>query len=432
LTIHHCIDAVYSGRATGWAFAPKATRGAAEPEPLSIEARHEGACLGRTVANLPRPDVGDAYSAFKNSGASGFDLEFELPNGARESAEVTFHAVASAPGAITPPYLIGTARVLTRRGFDAAVGVKENDDLEIPFAPIPRALARIVGWLSPDGGKTLGLDHHTELADKIASIVQGPESSQLPGIVPYLRFLRMTWAHFQFVSRYFPNINHSVPVGSKDRYSKQNSAEEMFSIAHHLFVLKSFGVTGDFAEFGCFKGFSSSMLSYACQLLGIRMHIFDSFEGLPPSTSSYYSAGDFRGDFEEVKHNVERFGAASAVTYHKGFFSDSIPVSNLPQLIALWMDVDLKSSSADVMSIADKVHPHGAIFSHECEPKNFVNGEVVASSDSVIPPIVDRFRKLGAHLTGRFLSGNTGAFWRGDRAIPVLSAEALTRLIHQI
>ena len=65
-----------------------------------------------------------------------------------------------------------------------------------------------------------------------------------------------------------------------------SSAPEMLSIAHYLYVLKSRGMWGRFAEFG-FKGFSMSMLSAACFQLGMAMDVFDSFAGLPPSDSKY-------------------------------------------------------------------------------------------------------------------------------------------------
>jgi O-methyltransferase len=40
-------------------------------------------------------------------------------------------------------------------------------------------------------------------------------------------------------------------------------------------------VEEEFAEFGCFEGYSSAMLSYACRELELKMHILDSFEDLP-------------------------------------------------------------------------------------------------------------------------------------------------------
>ena len=67
---------------------------------------------------------------------------------------------------------------------------------------------------------------------------------------------------FQFCGALFSCSEYQYPeAGRKDFLCKANSPIEMISIAHHLYVMKSYGITGDFAEFGCFKGFSSSMLS---------------------------------------------------------------------------------------------------------------------------------------------------------------------------
>jgi len=432
LIVHHHIDSIDLGRVTGWAFA---VEHAAPGAPLVIEALYDDVCLGSTVANRARPDVGHAFPAFENSKQSGFDLEFRLPpNAAGDAADIRIQASSTAPNAAPQRQVLGSVQQLTRRGFDTAVAAASKIDRANPPLPFPRELVAIVQRLYPSG-RNIDLSRREgqeEIADRIIALARGPESAQIGSLIPYLRFLRACWAHFQFVSRYFPNINAAAAPGSKDAYSKQNTPEEMLSIAHHLYVMKSLGATGDFAEFGCFKGFSSSMLSYACQLLGIRMHIFDSFEGLPPSDSSYYRAGDFRGDLEEVQQNVEKFGAPGIVTYHKGFFSDSLPISNIPELISLWMDVDLASSATDVMTIADRLDRRGAVFSHECDADNFVNGEIVAHRDSVIPSIVDRFSGLGASVTGRFLFGNTGAFWRRRDGVPVLSASALQKLVSSI
>jgi hypothetical protein len=97
------------------------------------------------------------------------------------------------------------------------------------------------------------------------------------------------------VQRYFPQANERRSSADKDYTCKPNSAEELFTSAHHLYVMKSYGAQGEFAEFGCFKGFSTSMLSHACRLLGVRMHVFDSFAGLPPFDSIYYKAATSRG-----------------------------------------------------------------------------------------------------------------------------------------
>jgi O-methyltransferase len=400
--IRHFIDSAFLGRVTGWAFCPGSE--------LVIEAWYLDQCLGRTTANHHRSDVGTAYpNDLPHSAQSGFDLEFRLPDDS--AREVSISIMASALGTSSPEEL-AKVRTLSRKTVEsAAVGASSA----INGSPFPSAVVRNAGNLWPDSSLDFRTEaDQSEMVDRIIYMIRGPESDRLPGIVPYIRFLRSTWAHFQFVARYFPSFNLAATLDSKDASGKQNTPDEMLSIAHHLYVLKSYGVTGDFAEFGCFKGYSSAMLSYVCDRLDIKMHIFDSFEGLPPSKSHYYQAGEFRGSLAEVQHNVDSFGVSRCVSYHKGYFSDSLPRSSLPPLMALWMDVDLASSARDVMTIADKIVPQGAVFSHECEPTNFSGNVITAHPDSVVPSIVERFADLGDPVTGQFLYGNTGAFWRDD------------------
>jgi hypothetical protein len=209
------------------------------------------------------------------------------------------------------------------------------------------------------------------------------------------------------------------------------------SIAHHLYVLKSYGISGAFAEFGCFKGYSSAMLSYACSLLGIRMHIFDSFEGLPPSDSLHYKAGEFRGSINEVQENIRIYGAPDVVEYHKGYFNSSIPACapTMTDLAIIWMDVDLFSSAVDVMSLSPKLDVRGAIFSHECQSAQFADGKIIAgaqSPDNVVAAIVQRFNARNIAITGRFVSGCTGAFWCKRDGIPVLANSCLMSMLASI
>jgi hypothetical protein len=74
------------------------------------------------------------------------------------------------------------------------------------------------------------------------------------------------------------------------------------------------------------------------------MDVFDSFEGLPPSGSTYYRAGEFAASFDEVVRNVTEFGHPDVVTFHPGFFSESVPGWTRRPAACLWMDVDLEQS----------------------------------------------------------------------------------------
>src|ERR1039458_9102478 len=148
------------------------------------------------------------------------------------------------------------------------------------------------------------------------------------------------------------------------------------------------------------------------------MHVFDSFAGLPPSESDYYQAGEFMGSLPEVQRNVSAFGKIEAVTFHPGFFADTLPKSDL-QPMCIWMDVDLESSSRDVMTILGRLPVESCLFSHECCPEYFLPTGIAAARgpDSVMGPVLDAFRNNERDITGTFISGNTGAFWDRNRGI---------------
>ncbi len=303
------------------------------------------------------------------------------------------------------------------------------------IGPLPQSVTDVIAALWPEALVDLTSRQGQERSvEKLGVIMATPDLRSIPPIVEYTRYLHSTWTHCQYVDRHFPTKNLISREGSLDFHCKPNSIRELFSIIHQLYVNKSYGICGDFAEFGCFKGFSSSVLSYACEQLGIKMLIFDSFEGLPPSEGSGYMAGEYAGSLEEVIENIGRFGAMRVVECHKGFFADTFRTYRPPPLMCLWMDVDLECSAKDLVSVADRLDPRSALFSHECEPKMFVDGAIVTNprADNPIPPVLDRFEQLGRCLTGEFIYGNTGAFWPREGGIPVLGNDLLMKVVEMV
>jgi hypothetical protein len=107
------------------------------------------------------------------------------------------------------------------------------------------------------------------------------------------------------------------------------------------------GVPGDFVECGVWKGGSAGIMALALQKFGSgqdrRLHLFDSFEGLPAPReedgvqAAEYSGGVNTGALESV-HQCEAgidivrqflfqtLGIPqSNVTFHQGWFQDTIP-----------------------------------------------------------------------------------------------------------
>jgi O-methyltransferase len=425
------VDTFTSNTVAGWALSPK------HASKVSIEVRCGDRVVGRCIANRPRPDVGQAFPDIAGSANSGFLVQYGLP--ARKEADivdVTILARADGDHSSAKPIEIARRSIVADEAFARAAAFADSPKNEI-CGPFPKEIMALIETLWPEQQNKIERDDIQQLManrlSEIAGSINGLHS--VPALADYIRFLRSTWDHFNYVNRYFPASNSNKNVDDKDWSGKLTSPVEMISIAHHLYVLKSYGVTGDFAEFGCFKGFSSSMLSYACSLLGVRMHIFDSFAGLPASESGLYQAGEFRGSLREVENNIRYYGVRGSVSMHPGYFHDSLKAFEVPKLMALWMDVDLESSAADVMTIAHKIDPRGAIFSHECGPRKFEAGTVVPRprhAENVVPPLVDFFDSFNESVTGCFVVGITGAFWRKASGVPVLSNAALMKFISAV
>lgn len=110
-------------------------------------------------------------------------------------------------------------------------------------------------------------------------------------------------------------------------------------------------VPGDVVECGCFRGGSTANLSLVCDIVGRNLIVYDSFEGLPAAEPGDRYAkpegeGFLRGELDEVKANVARFGAPERVTYRKGWFKDTLPHHDTP-VVLCFVDVDYQASLHD-------------------------------------------------------------------------------------
>jgi O-methyltransferase len=132
-------------------------------------------------------------------------------------------------------------------------------------------------------------------------------------------------------------------------------------------------IPGAIVECGCFKGGSTAKLSLAAAMAMRRMHVFDSFEGLPAPAASaagfdesqVFQQGGYAGTLEEVTDNVRRFGDLSVCSFHKGWFEETLPSLNEPVAVA-FVDVDLVSSLKTCLDhLYPLLSPGGKLFNHD-------------------------------------------------------------------
>jgi macrocin-O-methyltransferase TylF-like protien len=150
---------------------------------------------------------------------------------------------------------------------------------------------------------------------------------------------RLTWwKRFVFGIRVVRN-KHSVRTG--------NSFKTALAMSMKLFELSP-DVQGDVVECGTWKGGTAASLSLACKIVGRKLIVCDSFEGLPVGDpldrcAAGYQPGDFCGTFDEVHRNITKYGDISRCEFVKGWFENTLP--HLDRKIVLaFIDVDLEAS----------------------------------------------------------------------------------------
>jgi O-methyltransferase len=404
--LRYSIDEVNSDRILGWAFDPD--------EPPEVTVVIEGKPVGQARMGTYRIDVAQSLGDGR-AATSGFEYRFDADafrHVAQRSATIELHVGPERMAPVTVPVVVPSGRAVPSR------------------APFPPAVVQLLqGYADAYDAPVWSDDAVMSAVHDLRFLVErGPRA--VPELHRYLAYVAQLWVRAAHVERYFPRTNAAAGHGEKDESGVQNSALEVFAVGLHLATLRAAGVPGHFLEFGCFKGFSTAILSEACDRLGVAMHVFDSFAGLPPSDSQYYSAGDFSGSRPEVERNVDTYGQPRGVEYHEGFFSDTLPGFDPGAVMALWMDVDLESSSRDVMAILPRLDERGVVFSHECSPEMFLGAEIRAErgADFVVPPILDAFKSRGWPVRGRHIHGHTGAFWHADDGIPPIPTAASTAL----
>jgi hypothetical protein len=179
---------------------------------------------------------------------------------------------------------------------------------------------------------------------------------------------RMTWIRrYRLGFRMFLN-SVRIPTGTSFK-------------AHLAMALKILetppDVAGVVVECGAWKGGSSANLSLVCKIVGRRLKIFDSFQGLPEGRTGdreavYYRAGEYAGTLDEVRENIRRRGALDVCDFVPGWFQDSLPNFTDPVLLA-FLDVDLEDSlDTCVRCLWPRLVEGGYLFTDECVGTDYV------------------------------------------------------------
>jgi O-methyltransferase len=150
-------------------------------------------------------------------------------------------------------------------------------------------------------------------------------------------------------------------------WRNEHHVETLSTILEHLEMASALlrvprSVSGDVIECGCYKGGSSVNLSLVCAMVGRRLVICDSFQGLPEPAdydkfhyslqtrhTNWYVKGRFAVGVEEVKQNLARYGRLDVCDFVVGYFQDTLHRLNRIWVLG-FLDVDLVDSLKPCLS----------------------------------------------------------------------------------
>jgi hypothetical protein len=199
-----------------------------------------------------------------------------------------------------------------------------------------------------------------------------------------------------------PSIGAAYGLGVRERlllvyrfrFNNHTVERAASTIGEHLELAKAIlaippEVEGAVVECGCFKGGVSVNLSLVCEVVGRRLLICDSFEGLPPVADydeshvsphhvsrgavGHYEEGEFSsGSIEVVKGNLRRHGSLEVCDFLKGYFDESMTRLDTPVAMA-FLDVDLIDSLRPcLIAIWPRLALGGRVYVHEADDLDLV------------------------------------------------------------
>lgn len=148
--------------------------------------------------------------------------------------------------------------------------------------------------------------------------------------------------------------------------SKMISVEQGMNIHHLLCQVLLLRVPGEVVELGCFEGITSVLMQKTLDQFRSkkRIHVYDSFQGLPDKQPEDGDVPFVKGKFRSPKSKlIKNFGDHNTKLpiIHTGWFKDTLP-KGLPKVICFaHLDGDLYSSITESLEYVYPKLAKGAI-----------------------------------------------------------------------
>ena len=160
------------------------------------------------------------------------------------------------------------------------------------------------------------------------------------------------------------------------------SREQCLNVYHLLARVVAMEVPGDVAELGCHGGGGAILIQKTLTSLDspARLHVYDSFEGLPASDDRdamedgkfFLSKGDLALGEGILLNNFTQAGLPPP-EIHKGWFSDTLPGQLPAQICFAHLDGDLFSSTMEgLVALYPRLSPKAILVVDDyCDPSLF-------------------------------------------------------------
>lgn len=199
---------------------------------------------------------------------------------------------------------------------------------------------------------------------------------------------RLKDPHFKLLASHFLMVDtHSEQthrqwrphIAKTESTAKAHRYDEMHYVACEF--LKTVNVEGSFCEFGCYTGISSAKLSIVASLASKKLHIFDSFQGLPDveeygslEQKKIYKKYQYTAGLKTVRDNIFLYGIPENTTLVPGWYSETLQnYSSCEKIACAFIDVDLCKSLEEVLDfVLPRLQKNGVIISHEAQDPDYL------------------------------------------------------------
>ena len=188
---------------------------------------------------------------------------------------------------------------------------------------------------------------------------------------------------------------------SGDIYDNSSKFYQINKIWHNI---KLDQITGDYIEFGIYKGKSIYHSFKVAKKLDIQKNILfwglDSFEGFPVENHNFYKNDNFKTTYTKTKNQFKNFKEIKVI---KGFFKESLRTQelvNIKNISFAFIDCDIFESTIDIFDYLKPRLTNGSFIMIDDYTSIDSNGNSIAKSFKASFKIDDEIFIFGYYSNG--------------------------------